>query len=203
MDESVRALVRASAAIAADVAVAPVLRAAVEHASAVAIEEMILQSYLFVGYPRALQAMATWRELSGRPAPSAASEDREVWRSRGEQVCAQVYGGLYHRLRHNVARLHPDLERWMLEEGYGKVLGRPGLELVVRELCIVALLAVQRAPAQLHSHLRGAVNAGAAEEDVTEALMVAAGLAPQPGAEALRLWTEVRTRRGQRAEGRG
>jgi 4-carboxymuconolactone decarboxylase len=202
MNDALRALVRASAAIGTDTDVASALRAAAAHTAPEAIEEMILQSYLFVGYPRALQAMGSWRDVSGTNAPAAASEDQAAWRARGEQVCAQVYGGLYHRLRHNVARLHPDLERWMLEEGYGKVLGRPGLELAARELCIVALLAVQRAPAQLHSHLRGALNAGATEDDVSEALTEAAGMAPQPGAEALRLWLEVRTRRGQRAEGR-
>ena len=54
----------------------------------------------------------------------------------------------------------------MVAEGYGKVLGRPGLDLVDRELCIVAMLAVQDSPRQLYSHLRGALNAGATEEDV-------------------------------------
>jgi hypothetical protein len=50
----------------------------------------------------------------------------------------------------------------MIVEGYGKVLGRPGLDAGdVRELCIVALLAVAGRAAQLYSHLRGALNAGA------------------------------------------
>ena len=54
----------------------------------------------------------------------------------------------------------------MVAEGYGKELGRPGLDLVDRELCIVAMLAVQDLPRQLYSHLRGALNAGATEADV-------------------------------------
>ena len=49
----------------------------------------------------------------------------------------------------------------MLAEGYGKVLGRPGLALEVRELCIVAILAGQDAAPQLYAHLRGALNVGA------------------------------------------
>ena len=35
------------------------------------VEEALLQSYLFVGYPAALNAFALWRQLSGRPAPAA------------------------------------------------------------------------------------------------------------------------------------
>jgi 4-carboxymuconolactone decarboxylase len=63
----------------------------------------------------------------------------------------------------------------MLVEGYGKVLGRPGLSLRRRELCIVAMLARQgrRVERQLYSHLRGALNAGASRAEVDEALEVA------------------------------
>ena len=83
----------------------------------------------------------------------------------------------------------------MVEEGYGKVLARPGLALVVRELGIVALLALQDAPAQLYSHLRGALNAGAAVTDVEEALELALGHAGAARAAASRsIWEDVRER---------
>ena len=78
----------------------------------------------------------------------------------------------------NVQALHPDLGRWMVTEGYGKVLGRPGLDLGVRELCIVALLATQDAVPQLYSHLRGSLNAGMAASDVEETLTLALTQAP-------------------------
>jgi 4-carboxymuconolactone decarboxylase len=58
----------------------------------------------------------------------------------------------------------------MVVEGYGKVLARPGLPLVMRELCIVAILAVTGASKQLYSHLRGALNVGALPADVDTAL---------------------------------
>lgn len=207
MVDAERALVRASAALAAgrqpELVVA--LRDAQAWAGQLATEEMLLQSYLFVGYPRTLQALALWRELSGLPSPEGRAEDEDLWEERGERVCARVYGGQYHRLRSNVARLHPDLERWMLHEGYGKVLGRPGLELRVRELCIVALLAVQDAPAQLYSHLRGALNADATFEDVTEVLDLAATVSdPALAAAARATWDDVRAREQQRGrESRG
>jgi 4-carboxymuconolactone decarboxylase len=162
-----------------------------------AVEETLLQGYLFLGYPAALRALGLWRRVSGRPAPAGREEEGwDAWRLRGEAVCRQVYADQYERLRENVRALHPDLERWMVVEGYGKVLGRPGLELRLRELCILALLAVLDAPPQLHSHLRGALNVGAPPEAVEAALDRALALAPSEGARAraTETWTEVRDR---------
>jgi 4-carboxymuconolactone decarboxylase len=159
------------------------------------LEEVLLQSYLFLGYPAALNAFALWREASGRSADAAAEEDWERWAARGEQVCRRVYAGQYDGLQENVRRLHPDLARWMVVEGYGKVLGRPGLELRVRELCIAALLAVLGATRQLHSHLRGSLNAGASAEQVEDALALALRHAqPDARVRARETWRAVRER---------
>jgi 4-carboxymuconolactone decarboxylase len=143
------------------------LRAAIEaEVDPVAVEEVLLQGYLFVGYPRTLGGFARWRKLTGRPAAPAEPGNWELWRERGEDLCRQVYAGQYDRLRDGVRGLQADLETWMVVEGYGKVLARPGLSLITRELCVAALLAVLDAPAQLHSHLRGALNVGASTGQV-------------------------------------
>lgn len=158
------------------------------------VEEVILQSYLFLGYPVALNGFAAWRRLA--PAlPDGVADDLDAWRRRGEDVCQAVYGGQYPRLRENVRGLHPDMERWMVGEGYGKVLGRPGLSLQDRELCIVALLAVLDVPTQLYSHLRGALNVGASATEVEGALAVAAARSPADvRARAQETWRAVRSR---------
>ena len=159
------------------------------------VEEAILQSYLFLGYPIALNAFALWREISEGDVPAAVEDDWEEWVRRGEDVCKTVYGGQYEGLRRNVRRLHPDMERWMVVEGYGKVLGRPGLDLATRELCIASLLAVLGAPRQLYSHLRGALNAGAPQAEVEEALAVAGDFLSEEGsAKNRKVWERVRTR---------
>ena len=54
----------------------------------------------------------------------------------------------------------PEIFRWMIVEGYGKVLSRPEVDIVDRELSIVAFLMVENHKRQLHSHIRGAINAG-------------------------------------------
>jgi len=161
------------------------------------VEELLLQSLLMVGYPRTLVATALWRKAGGVPAPTSdpdADYKRVAeWRRRGEATCATVYGDHYRKLRENVAALHPALDAWMVAEGYGRTLSRPGLDLPLRELCVVAQTAVLDTPRQLHSHLRGALNAGASVEDVDAALAAVHPLLTAAHWRRVRdLWSEVR-----------
>lgn len=204
MDEPRLALVRISAALSpcstADLRAA--LREAVGVAEPAQVEEVLLQAYLFAGYPASLNGFRLWREAGGGPASSAIADEPDVWAERGQEVCRRVYAGQYERLRANVAALHPDMERWMLSEGYGKVLGRPGLDLATRELCIAALLASMDAGPQLYAHLRGALNAGASEEEVEVALREAGrGISPERSRASRAVWARVRERRRERSGG--
>ena len=128
------------------------------------IDELVVQSYLFSGFPRALNAAREWRRVAPRPAPRIDEADDVThvseWRDRGILTCKAVYGNMYEKLRVNVRELHPALDAAMLVEGYGKILGRPGLDLPRRELCIVAACAATGQDRQLHSHLHGALNVG-------------------------------------------
>jgi 4-carboxymuconolactone decarboxylase len=160
------------------------IRASLVHAAAACrpewVEEVVLQSYLFAGFPRALNAAREWRRISGRSAPDTdEGEDFDQasrWRSEGEATCAIVYGPFYERLRHNIRELHPALDAWMIVEGYGKVLSRQALDLRRRELCIVSACAMARQDRQLHSHLHGAKHAGASPEEVLGAINAVADL---------------------------
>jgi 4-carboxymuconolactone decarboxylase len=140
------------------------------------IDELLLQSILMVGYPRALIALTVWRKLSGLPAtdsdPDQDYSRAAEWTKRGEELCAVVYGENYRKLRESVRALHPVVDSWMITEGYGRTLARPGLDLRRRELCTVAQTAVLEAPRQLHSHLRGALNAGATFGQIEGALSI-------------------------------
>ena len=138
------------------------------------IEELILQAIVVVGFPRTLVAMRAWRKVNGERATVNGAVDPGLdygrhteWTRAGEKTCHVVYGANYERLRQAVRELHPALDAWMITEGYGRTLSRPGLTLRQRELCMVAMVATLDTPHQLHSHLRGALNAGATREDVT------------------------------------
>jgi 4-carboxymuconolactone decarboxylase len=182
LDEQTRQLVRLSAAITA--ADEPTTRRVIEEVAASTnaeeVEEVILQSYLFAGFPRTLNAARMWRTASGVPAPpaddSASSSHFADWERDGEATCAVVYGRSYRLLRNNVRALHPALDAWMITDGYGKVLSRPGLALSRRELCIVASCAAAGQQRQLHSHLHGALNSGATAEEVSATLDAVADL---------------------------
>ena len=172
LEAGLRKLVRIAGAIAGspEGQVRAVMSDAIDEVDPVAVEEIILQSYLFAGFPRALNAARTWRAISGRPAPPEDAEasvgDLGFWRARGEETCAIVYGDHYEKLRRNIRELHPALDEWMIVDGYGKVLSRPGVDLRTRELCVVAACAVSGQQRQLHSHLRGALNAGSSAGEV-------------------------------------
>lgn len=197
----VACLVRLSAALAAgaDAEVEAALRRAAVDAEPRQVDEAILQSCLFLGFPAALEAAAAWREIRGSAPPDEdplAPPARAMERAgRGEQLCRMVYGGAYQTLRRNVADANPALDRLMVETGYGTVLARPGLDPASRELCLVAVLAVQARDRQLYSHLRGALRTGASPEQVEAALEIGLAGGSEEARDRLReVWSEVRER---------
>jgi 4-carboxymuconolactone decarboxylase len=176
LSAGLRHLVRIAGAIAGspEGQVRAIMSEAVDEVDPVAVEEIILQSYLFAGFPRALNAARAWRAVSERRAPSddddATVDNIELWRERGEETCRIVYGEMYDKLRGNIRQLHPALDEWMIIDGYGKVLSRPNVDFRTRELCVVAACATSGQQRQLHSHLHGALNAGSSAVEIGAAL---------------------------------
>jgi 4-carboxymuconolactone decarboxylase len=195
LDEPTRELVRLSAVIAGGDD--RQIRDGVTRAGSVVphlwVEELLLQSYLFAGFPRALNATREWRRVRPSPVAGEGSGDAAQWRADGEATCAAVYGSMYQRLRANIRDLHPLLDDWMITEGYGKVLSRPALDLPRRELCIVAACAALEQDRQLHSHLHGALNVGVDGAVIEQALEAIADLLNDERAQSARmLWDRVR-----------
>lgn len=164
------------------------------------LTELVLQSYLFAGFPRALNAARELRRVAEGPIqragelPAFADSYANTfdWRLRGQDTCSDVYGPMYEKLRANIRHLHPALDEWMIVEGYGKVLSRPGLDLGRRELCIVAACVAAGQDRQLHSHLHGARNVGVADAVVSEALSALEHVVPPAHLHSARLlWARV------------
>src|SRR3954471_23984402 len=109
LDDATRRLVRAAAVIAAgdELAIRAALADASEAVRTEWVEELILQSYLFCGFPRSLNAMREWRRLTGSSGLADVEQDGYAeWRRRGEATCELVYGAMYDRLRVNIRALH-------------------------------------------------------------------------------------------------
>ncbi|HEU5311085.1 MAG TPA: carboxymuconolactone decarboxylase family protein [Candidatus Eisenbacteria bacterium] len=138
-----------------------------------ALYEATLQSYLFVGFPRAIEALFAVRPVLERagwsPAPAEAP-DPVRWRRDGDALCRRVYGRNFEKLLATMRGISPDLAEWMILQGYGMTLSRPALGAVDRELGVVAILTVTRMWRQLRSHAIGAVHVGATRAGVREAI---------------------------------
>lgn len=133
------------------------------------VYELLLQSYLFGGFPTALDALQACHRVLGPPATVAdvgVSLPENELRARGEVLCQEIYGHVYEKMMATLSTVSPDLASWMITEGYGKTLSRTGPSPRVRELCIVAMLTILGRRQQLLSHVRGAIRVGATRSDL-------------------------------------
>jgi 4-carboxymuconolactone decarboxylase len=139
-----------------------------------AIREILLQSHLFAGFPRAINGLTLFAELVDelRIDIATADESPEAGdrRSRGRALFSRVYGNNAEAVLESLHSLHPDYDKWILEDAYGRVLARPHLAGKTRELCAVAALTACGVRKQLCSHILGAVNLGASPEEVASSI---------------------------------
>ncbi len=138
-----------------------------------ALAELGLMLHLYAGFPSSIEFLRALRDAEAatgrsraRVGAAGASHEASSPRSRGARLCARVYGPEYTRLRSFMRDLSPELDRWMIDGGYGRVLSRPGLGVVERELCTVAALAALGWERQLDAHRRGAARVGASPAEV-------------------------------------
>ena len=77
----------------------------------------------------------------------------------------------------------PDFARLLIEFPFGDIYSRPGVDLKVRELAVVAALtALGNAAPQLKVHIHGARNVGCSQEEIVEIIMQMAVYAGFPAA---------------------
>lgn len=152
-----------------------------EHPDAEQVREAIVQTHLFCGWPRTLNALDAMRkgaEKAGvdisklRTAPLEHELDRETALKRGDALWQNIYGANAARVADNAHALSPDLALWSRQHGYGAVMARPGLDALTREFCTVAALIIMDVPPQLKGHVQGALNLGATKEQMWELLAV-------------------------------
>ena len=84
-----------------------------------------------------------------------------------------IWGDAKRAIARRLARLDPDLERYVREFAYGEVYARGALEPKVQEFLAVAMLMALGSPGEIRTHLRGALNAGATEAELREVILFA------------------------------
>ncbi|HDL04623.1 MAG TPA: carboxymuconolactone decarboxylase family protein [candidate division Zixibacteria bacterium] len=130
------------------------------------IYETVLQSYLFLGFPRMIEASLVYNKVYGdiennEDIRKISEIEAKNWYEDGIKLCRVVYGKNFEKLKKRFLSVSPELFRWMVLEGYGKVLSRPGMNRIERELAEVAALIVDKRERQLVSHILGSLNVGA------------------------------------------
>lgn len=139
--------------------------------------EALLQTYLFAGFPAALEGLSVLLSICQERGmdfvpPRVSAFDEALFTKRGQELCQQIYTNAYDKMRRNLHAISPDLAEWMIVEGYGKTLSREELPARIRELAVVAVLAVLGWNTQLYSHLRGAMNVGATPVECIDILRI-------------------------------
>ena len=97
------------------------------------------------------------------------SEDRY---KNGMKMLENMNPKSYKQLTDDLSDIAPDLARFVAEFPYGDIYTRSGLDLKTRELItIAAITALNTSPAQLKSHIKGALNVGCTREEIVEVLI--------------------------------
>jgi alkylhydroperoxidase/carboxymuconolactone decarboxylase family protein YurZ len=148
--------------------------------------EIVLQTHLFSGFPRVINALAVIHELNRNQENTMKdiidtihkeeSVHVEQFEKQTLEQCKQyglqnyqiVYGALANRVTDKMNMLHPFLNTWTLTHGYGTVLQRQDkCNFRLRELCAVSTLCSgSDVSPQLGSHLRGALKVGCTREEL-------------------------------------
>ena len=122
--------------------------------------EAVLQTHLFAGIPRVVEAFNVLQRAGGLGDldDDEATVTPDV--QSGRELFASIYGTGAASVRTRLEEFHPALATWIAQHAYGTVLVRPGLDAKRRELLAVACLGSSGPERQLVSHTRGALAMG-------------------------------------------
>lgn len=157
--------------------------------------EALLQSHLFAGFPRMVEACAVLAKEGGvGKAEGEECEDLPVDPNRGRKLWDRIYEDAGSEVSEALASAHPEVLAVTMEHAYGRILSRPGLAGATRELMALGALAEGKQGRQLASHARGAKRLGASPGAIAAAVRL--GTAHLSPAEAKELM-EIALRYGE------
>lgn len=94
-------------------------------------------------------------------------------RERGSALLEQLHGtGAAQALREDMEGLCPDFVDMSIEWALGGIMARPGLDMITRELVVIAsCVTLGHTVVQLRAHVHAALAAGATSEQVIESIL--------------------------------
>lgn len=152
----------------------------------VAVVEVILVCTVFAGFPTAGNALTLTKEIFAErgilftPEVVTLTDDRY---EKGMAALEEISAGAGRQVTQKLMDISPDLARFVIEFSYGDILSRPIIDNRTKELAIIALLtALGTAQPQLKVHISAALNVGATEGEIIEAIQQMAIYAGFPAA---------------------
>ena len=134
--------------------------------------EAVLQTHLFGGFPRLVEAYGHLADAGGLGQAAADEHEASGSVERGAQLFDRIYGEGADPVRAMLTEHSPDYAAMIAEHAYGRVLSRPGLDAASRELIASCALAALGQDRQLASHARGALRCGARFDALVDCLDV-------------------------------
>jgi 4-carboxymuconolactone decarboxylase len=136
--------------------------------------ETVLQTHLFCGFPRVVEALARLAEEGGLGGELDSDPDRGLdpaaREARAMDLFRCIYGERADDLREALLERGGVFGEWVIGHAYGRVLTRPGLDAGARETLAVACLTALGPERQLAGHVRGARRCGATRAELEAAL---------------------------------
>ena len=130
-----------------------------------------------------------------KPAPDSTQleEDNMNTREIGRQIIQELRGPKYMEDRDKQRNaFNSVIQEYADEVCFGRVWARKGIDRKLRSILNVAMLTALNRPAQLRSHLEGALNNGCTPEELREILLQAAVYCGLPAAiDAFRIAEEI------------
>ena len=111
----------------------------------------------------------------------------------GEKIRRQVMGtDFVERALQNADEFTQPMQDYINSHGWGATWHRDGIDLKMRSLVTIAMLAALKSPEELKGHVRGALRNGASVADIQEVLLHSAVYCGAPAAQlAFRAASEV------------
>lgn len=149
--------------------------------------ELMTHLVIYAGFPAALNGIAATREVFREKGivaqPTPLGEPTISRLEAGLAALHEVDGAVGTRVIDSLSDIAPDLGRFIVEFAFGEIYTRPGLNLFLRELVTVAVLAAMgSATPQLKVHMHGFLNVGASREQLVETIIHIAAYAGFPRA---------------------
>ncbi|KAL1585805.1 hypothetical protein WHR41_05012 [Cladosporium halotolerans] len=118
----------------------------------------------------------------------------EILFNEGLKMRYQVAGKEYvdNALKNGTGSFAGAMQEFVTESCWGSIWTRPGLELKTRSFLNIAMLCCQNRSSELATHIKGALNNGASEDEIREVILQAACYCGMPaGIEGFRVATKA------------